>query len=68
MHEIGHSLGFFHEQSRPDRDSYITVNFNNIQINTENNFLKYSTADINTYGTPYDFASDMHYRGYVSEF
>ncbi|XP_044176561.1 zinc metalloproteinase nas-4-like isoform X7 [Acropora millepora] len=59
-HEIAHALGFFHEQSRPDRDKYITVNYNNIRQGARKNFLIYRTA-INSLGTPYDYGSIMHY-------
>ncbi|CAF3379468.1 unnamed protein product, partial [Rotaria sp. Silwood2] len=62
MHELLHTLGFFHEQSRPDRDSYVRVNWQNIPSNVANNFEKYDNTVVNTLNTPYDYASVMHYE------
>ncbi|HEY5909140.1 MAG TPA: M12 family metallopeptidase [Verrucomicrobiae bacterium] len=57
-HELGHTLGFWHEQSRPDRDSYIRIETANILSGEEHNFEKQNDASF--YG-PYDFDSVMHY-------
>ena len=62
LHEIGHAIGFFHEQSRPDRDYHIQVVWENIDPNKSYNFDK--SNQINLYGVPYDFTSIMHYGPY----
>ncbi len=62
LHELGHAIGFFHEQNRPDRDHYITIRRENVRENKMGNFnLKPYT---NYQGEPYAFGSIMHYGRY----
>jgi len=64
MHEIGHSIGLFHEQSRPDRDRYVTILYQNIVERAKFNFNKLSTNRIDSRGSPYDYDSMMHYGSF----
>lgn len=57
-HEIGHALSLMHEQSRPDRDTYVTVSYENIENDKEFNYdIWPGTA---SHGS-YDYGSVMHY-------
>ncbi|UJR20171.1 hypothetical protein I4U23_023303 [Adineta vaga] len=62
MHELLHTLGFYHEQSRPDRDNYVRVLYENIPIDNQHNFEKYDDTFVDTLNTSYDYSSIMHYR------
>jgi hypothetical protein len=64
LHEMGHVIGMYHEFTRTDRDSYVTMYYDNaikgswpydFAINTQNQQLL----------TPYDYASVMQYPPYV---
>jgi hypothetical protein len=60
VHEIFHAAGLFHEQSRSDRNRFVTINFANIQPGTEGNFGIANTATASDLGA-YDYGSIMHY-------
>jgi len=57
-HEIAHSLGCWHEQSRTDRDTYLIVDTSVVEADARHNYDRHDEADV--YG-PYDFGSVMHY-------
>ena len=73
MHELIHTLGFWHEHSRPDRDEHITVNWDNIEAEERGEYNKTELSRVNLIG-PYDVCSIMHYsdtqalRGHVLVF
>ncbi|XP_065061722.1 MAM and LDL-receptor class A domain-containing protein 1-like isoform X22 [Rhopilema esculentum] len=61
IHELMHAAGFYHEQSRYDRDDFIEILWENIQDKREGNFAKQTAEAVQVFQTAYDFDSVMHY-------
>lgn len=61
VHEFMHALGYWHEQSRPDRDQFIKVHWDNIKEKMKHNFNKCTTSRCDTQGHAYDTTSVMQY-------
>ncbi|XP_055353905.1 zinc metalloproteinase nas-4-like [Paramacrobiotus metropolitanus] len=65
LHEILHAVGFWHEQSRPDRDRFVTINEDNVEDGKMNNFVVHGWEDATILDQPYDVESVMHYSAYA---
>lgn len=63
IHELGHTVGLWHEQSREDRDHFITIDATNIIPGKEHNFDQ-QIEDGDDVG-PYDYGSIMHYPAFA---
>lgn len=59
IHEIGHALGLWHEQSRLDRDAHVEIVWENIREDAKPNFYQQLHDGFDLGG--YDFGSIMHY-------
>lgn len=59
VHEIGHAVGFLHEQSRADRNRFVVVNYGNILEGLRSQFDPDQRKQ--QYGARYDYTSVMHY-------
>jgi hypothetical protein len=63
MHEMMHALGFVHEQSRPDRDSFVTILWDNIEPKYQTQFTTVPEGLMEAErGTAFDYHSIMLYR------
>ena len=61
VHEFLHAYGLYHEQSRPDRDDFITVDYNNIE-KTSLALRQFKVCpECKTFDVPYDGRSLMQY-------
>ncbi|CAI2350367.1 unnamed protein product [Caenorhabditis sp. 36 PRJEB53466] len=61
IHELMHSVGFYHEHERWDRDEHITILWHNIDREAYDQFGKVDLAESSYYGQLYDYYSIMHY-------
>nr|XP_042905003.1 astacin-like metalloprotease toxin 4 isoform X2 [Parasteatoda tepidariorum] len=60
VHELGHAIGFYHEQSRSDRDDYLIIYFENIMKSNLNDFKKLKPHENILYNS-FDYDSIMIY-------
>jgi hypothetical protein len=57
IHEIGHTIGLYHEQSRSDRDNFVEIKWANINAAYKTNFNQEDSLNLSAY----DYGSIMHY-------
>ena len=62
VHELMHAVGFFHEQSRQDRDQFIEIQWRNVMNGADDQFEKYNLNVIDHLNEAYDYSSIVSLR------
>uniref|UniRef100_A0A0N5A147 Metalloendopeptidase n=1 Tax=Parastrongyloides trichosuri TaxID=131310 RepID=A0A0N5A147_PARTI len=63
MHLVLHSLGVLHEETRPDRNNFVFIDWNNIIKDKTNAFDIDNKSEVETFNLRYDYGSLMHSNG-----
>ena len=61
MHELGHTIGLYHEHERDDRDLYVEIDY---QFIPDNEYVRGEFEKKKKrywYALPYDYGSIMHF-------
>jgi hypothetical protein len=61
VHEIGHTLGLFHEHQRPDRDRFVNILEGNIDLGPDRLEVNFGIRESDCPVGSYDCGSIMHY-------
>ncbi|XP_062556317.1 zinc metalloproteinase nas-14-like [Armigeres subalbatus] len=63
LHQLMHVLGFIHPSSRPDRDLFVKVELDNVNLYEQSQFDQVEPGAFDDFGMTYDYDSILHRSG-----